>query len=134
MDDFRSEAASFIAITVPLIRRSALFATAFLLLSFVYFYTIAKHNTAAYVADFSPSSPRTAARFSTLQSIDAEADRKWLPLLQTAKIVACSPFDIRDAYADKFIAEIEGGYKVMIKLASPFTYLPRSLRVTWFDE
>jgi len=67
-------------------------------------------------------------------SFDAQTDAEWLPILSSAPIVSINPFDSKDAYADKFIATLEGGYKTVIKLFHSTTLFPRFLPVITFDR
>ncbi len=67
-------------------------------------------------------------------SFDAQTDAEWLPVLSSAPIVSIKPFDSKDAYADKFIATLEGGYKTVIKLFHSTTLFPRFLPVIAFDK
>ena len=72
-------------------------------------------------------SPRVVSEFSS------EVDEEWIPVMKYSTITFCVPFDAFDAYADKFIIELEGGYKAMIKLMEKQSLFDRALRTITFD-
>lgn len=63
-----------------------------------------------------------------------EVDNEWIPIMKYGNIIHCEPFKAFDAYADKFIIEIEGGYKGMIKLMEKQSLFSRALQTIHYNS